>query len=749
MPTKQQMQQERQHFLTERLGLWKSGKLALPKARTAVRMVDGVELKPAVKGLNRSNLITVKSELDRFTEMKPTLSKITKMQDRIKVPEPLNTTIAERTDDANQTYRRMWGIVQPEYNLLEPFTIFDTEPFVRQAVNRKLSLMFRNGFEIMSDQQKDADYINRRLEVMEYVMERDTQSFFTQVLYNLLLASNCFLQKIRKTESTPVKQIKGRKEPVAGYRLVPAHMIFPYLENGVPSKWRRYFETGAPFEDIDLDDIVHLKWDVKPGHRFGTPRLIGVKDDIFALRRLEENVELLFINHLFPLFHIKVGNEENPASFDEQGNSEVDLIKWQIENMPKEGVFVTDERVEAEVVGAAGKGLDPKAMIEHYKTRIFTGLGMSALDMGDGASANRATADNISQNLKDSIKFDLETFGGLVRLLIFKELFMEATYSVSVQKAVSRTKILFHEIDLDNKIKFENHVIQLFLNNLIDEDEARKQIGHKAFDEVQRKKLHFDLHVVRLVKETEKAKAESQMELLELQHEQMMEALPMQTEHAEKQASTEKGLLQAKAKHSEVTSAHKVNVLEAKTAHIKAGGGAPQRATAKKSSPAAKSVQNKTTPTNQHGSNLGPTKAQSALEGSASDFTDSLVELISEMHTESKGEGIDIGEWKTRSAIVIDEIANLLIDQSVESDVNSYTRQDRTGIDHLKALVATTFDPELIAVLVQSGLSQKAQDVRTDPSEYLAFSSSLPHSEDSSGTDLQRTPESYQDLPNS
>jgi hypothetical protein len=45
--------------------------------------------------------------------------------------------------------------------------------------------------------------------------------------------------------------------------------------------------------------------------------LVGVKDDIFALRRLEENVELLFINQLFPLFHIKVGTEQAPATFDE------------------------------------------------------------------------------------------------------------------------------------------------------------------------------------------------------------------------------------------------------------------------------------------------------------------------------------------------------------------------------------------------------------------------------------------------
>lgn len=742
MPTKKQLEQQVDlaELRRNRLTLWKEGRLELPKARVVTRKIDGVELRPVVKGLHRSTLSSVQPESRRFVH------RSILMQDRIKVPQSVENgsganpaTIAKKVDDANQTYRRMWGIIQPEYNLLEPFTIYDTEPFVRQAVNRKLSLMFRNGFEVVGDKEEDVEYIERRLETMEYVMERETQSFFTQILFNLLLCSNCFLQKIRKTEATSVKQKEGRKEPVAGYRLIPAHMIFPYLEDGIPAKWRRYFDTGAPFQDLDLDDVIHLKWDVKPGHRYGTPRLVGVKDDIFALRRLEENVELLFINHLFPLFHIKVGTEQAPATFDESGVSEIELIKWQIENMPKEGVFVTDERVEAKVVGAEGKGLDPKTMIEHYKSRIFIGLGMSALDMGDGKNANRATADNISQNLKDSIKADIETFGGLIRLLVFKELFMEATYSVSVQKAVARTWILFHEIDLDNKIKFENHVIQLFLNNLVDEDEARKLIGKKAFEAAQRKKLHFDLHVVRLVKETEKAKAASQMQILETQHEQMKEALPLQTEHAEKQANTEKGLLQAKAKHSEVTSAHKVAVLEAKTAHLKAGGGRPQSATSKKSSPAAKSVQNKTTPTNQHGFNLGPTKAKSGLEGRAAEFTDALTSLVGDLR--GRDGIVSITRWKKQSAKLIDSIADRILSESVEGDVNSYTSQDRTGVDHLKTLVATTYDPELISVLVQSGLSLKDQNVQPEPDEYLAFSGAVPDSQDADrgSTELEAT----------
>ena len=702
--TKSQFSEHRQLALSDKLQRWRNGDIARPDSKSVYRKIDGVEIKPNVKGIHRTHLAELSAKDILPIEVKRSGLVL---YDRIKVPSQINT-IDGRVDDANFTFPRVSGLMQPEYNLLEPYTIYDTEPIVRQAIARKRALAFRNGFEIVGDSTADVEYIERRLETMEYVTEKDTQSFLTDIFEVLQQCSNCFLQKIRSADATFVTQKEDRGVPVAGYRIIPSYLVFPYLQDGILIKWRRFFETGAPWVDINPEDMVHLFWDRKPGHRFGCPRTVGVKEDILALRRLEENVELLFINHLFPLFHVKVGTEENPASAGPNGELETDMIRWEIENMPKEGVFVTDERVEVDVVGAQGKGLDPKAMIEHYKSRIYTGLGMSALDMGDGKNANRATADNISQNLKDSIKADLEIFGGVIRLQMFKEFFREANYSVSIQKATARTKILFHEIDLDNKIKFENHVIQLFLNNLLDEDEARKLIGQKAFTEVQRKKLHFDLHVVRLVKETANAQAQSAIKIQEGTHEMQMEALEMQTQHQAQQADTEKGLLKAKTEHSEQTSGHKVTVLKAKTAHIKAGGGAPQRATEKKSSPGAKAIQNKETPTNQHKTNTGPMKAQSSLEESAAEFTDALSNLTDTLLNET--EVIDISDWRQKSAEVIDLIAERLIGNG-EVDENSYTSQDRTRVDHLKALIATTWDPELISVLVQSTLSNESEKV--------------------------------------
>ena len=719
-----------------RLRLFQEGRLPAPRPyKAAVRTIDGVKLQPCVKGLDlRAEMnTTVASTKERFISDYDLLYKdgVKKLkagglvlEDGIKSLSPLNTSIVERTDDANCTYRRLWGIIQPEYNLLEPFTIFDSEPFVRQAINRKISLMFRNGFEISGDQDPDIEYLQRRFDAMEYVMERTTEAFFKQVLFNLLLCSNCFLQKIRKESATIVKRKDdATKDPVAGYRLVPAHMIFPYLENGIPSKWRRFFDTGAPFEDIDLDDIIHLKWDCKPGHRFGTPRLVGVRDDLFALRRLEENVELLFINFLFPLFHVAVGSEDNPAAYDaESGMSEVDYIHNQIMQMPKEGVFVTDERVKVSAVGSEGKALDYSKLMEHYKGRIYVGLGMSAVDMGDSKGAgSRSTADNISQNLKDSIKSDLESFGGMVRMSIFKEFFREATYSVSVPRAVARTWIHFHEIDLDNKIKFENHVIQLFLNNLVDEDEARKLIGTRAFKEAQRKKLNFALHTVQLVKETEKAKAESAIEVAEANTEQQEKLLPLQSEHAEKQAKTQIKLSSVQTAHHERKATASIGLLKAKTEHAKVAGvgaGRPQSATKKKSSPGAKAVQNRETPTNQHGSNLGPTKAKSALEHLAAEWTDGLVALIEALKDENGT--IDHVKYQEQAGPLLDSILSRIEGETGESEGAPYTRQARMGLDRLASVVVTTYDPELIAILVSSALDgTEEEDGRdlSDPSD--------------------------------
>jgi hypothetical protein len=132
-----------------------------------------------------------------------------------------------------------------------------------------------------------------------------------------------------------------------------------------------------------------------------------------------------------------------------------------IQNMPKEGVLVTDFRTHVEVKGAGGEGIDPAPLLAHYKQRVFTGLGMSPIDMGEVDKGGTGATDNVSQNLKDSIKNDLSWFCDQVKMFILKDLFQEHG-SLSVQNSLRDTSLEFHEIDTDAKIKTETHAANVY-----------------------------------------------------------------------------------------------------------------------------------------------------------------------------------------------------------------------------------------------------------------------------------------------
>lgn len=642
------------------------------------------------------------------------------LKDAGKVLDPKSSKIKfKKNADYVGTYHNYNGILKPEYDMLEAFVIYDTEIYVKQSINRKLALMFRNGWEVISDLESDmeqstknTDYIYKRLSTMEYIMDETTESFFKRVLFNLLLCSNCFLRKIRDEDGAGVPKKSGpdAKIPLAGFQIVPAHTILPYLEKGVIKHWRRFYDTGTPWEDFSLEEIIHLKWDVKPGHIYGTPRTVGVRDDIFALRRLEENIELLFINHLFPLFHVKVGTEKAPCTYGPNGESEIDIVKYQIETMPKEGVFVTDERMAVDIVGAEGKSLETQEILQHLKARVFTGMGVSSIDMGEGQDATRATADNISQNLKDLVKADMDAFGGMLRMRLFKEWFTEANYSLSVQKAVATTFLQFHEIDMDNKIKEENHIINKYNSHLVTGAEARKQMKTAPLTKEQEKDTHYNKHVVDLVKQSEKAKADNQIRVATEPLPELEKHQSKMTGHAIREMEAQGSLEKVKSTAHVAKAEASTKLTKAKAAHAAIVGASPTGAT-KKATPSGKTTKTRSQPTNQHKTNPGPTRAKSSREEFLELLKDELLLAKEQFPTEN---------WETLSAKTFDSVLDAYDKnhpQAVEDQESCYTNQIREGALRMKAMLSQTSDPEMLAILLDVGFEPESIDDRSTEME--------------------------------
>lgn len=562
----------------------------------------------------------------------------------------------EQEKDYLNSYYGHYGTILPEYDQYEPFTMLDTESYLMQAIRRKHSLMFRQGFKIEGENKRFTKYINSRLNTIGYMMGMTVENFIKDILWNLIVISNCFLLKIRDEDASggSPNEKNDERTPVAGYMILPPHSIFPFVnQKGEIIKWRRYYGSARKYKDYKLEDVLHFKWDVKPGHVYGTPRTVSVRDDIFALRRLEENVEMLLIGHLFPLFHVKVGSEEAPATMLVDGITEVDLIKAELENMPKEGVFVTDERVEVDVVGIKGEAPDPENIMKHYKARIFTGLGVSPLDMGETDTGTRATAENVSQNLKDAVKSDLNWFCGQFKMFVIKEMFEENPTKLSVQNALLDVDLVFPDVDVDGHIKWENHVIEKFNNHLIEEDEARRQMSMIPYTSKQFKRTHYELHVKDL-----------QQSGIKLKNQGMIEAMYVRGAEA-------------------------------------AGGKQPGKGTSK-ASKGAKSVANKNRPANQYGSNLDPHSARSSMEPDL--IYDKLVLELERLEAEGK---LTTASWAKQAGAVIDKHIESCLR---EAPGNYYTNQDRTAIESFRQMakdrVAMTRDRDIISILLQDLASQ-------------------------------------------
>lgn len=402
------------------------------------------------------------------------------------VPAQIPSPVKAYTSNIGRT--RVPGLQweSPEWDLAECGRIIDVESFVRRAFRNKKNLFLKEGYEFTGANPERVKYIEERIHQIEEATGIPFPLLVSQSIGSLIRCSNAFLVKVRDSERSGGKErILGTKllKPVAGYFPVPAETIrFKRDEFGTIKKIRQYV-PGKNEIEWNPEDVVHFYLDKREGFAVGTPSIVAVKDDIRALRRIEENVELLVYQHLFPLFHYKVGTESAPADILADGRTEIDVVRASIEAMPTDGCWVTPERHEIKVLGAEGNALAVDKIIEHFKQRIFTGLGQSSVDMGEGGTANRSTASTMSRNLIDDTKADQRDFGAQFYALIIRELLLESTFDQeTLFKEENKVFLKFKEIDLESRIAKENHYVDMYLKNAITHPEMRIAMGYKPFE---------------------------------------------------------------------------------------------------------------------------------------------------------------------------------------------------------------------------------------------------------------------------
>lgn len=457
-------------------------------------------------------------------------------------------------------YRRLF--TSPEYDLAQISMIEDGESYVRQAFQKMTSLMFKEGEVFTGKNQQTIDYIKSRIRQIEFASGVPWRHLLKITGKELISKSNFFWVKVRSKNKSGGDKGANRKLPVAAYFPMGAENVrVKKNKDGKIIKYRQEMPDGR-WKEFSPEDVIHFKTDVKPGFTFGTPRIVPVIPDIQALRRLEENVEILFYQTLFPIFQYTVGTDNKPAGAitlpDGQVIDEVEYIRQQIATMPTEGGIVTPERHKIEYIGANGQIPNYQNVLAYFKQRVLAGLGISSVDIGEGDTANRATADSLSKALIDSVKHYQEVFEHIINHQVIADLLLEMDTELDVLHEDNYVAMKFKEIDIEEQMKKNVNAQLMFNADIWDINEAREVTGKQPLREDQ-EELMF----------TER---------------QTMRVLDAEAEHGKDLA--------------------KIGAAQ------QAGSSSNAKANTNKSKAAANTARNKNSPTNQRGTNTGPQKSR-------------------------------------------------------------------------------------------------------------------------------------------
>lgn len=374
----------------------------------------------------------------------------------------------------------------PENDLAEVKSAIETDSYIKVALDKMYQLIFKAGYKITSNNEAAVEYLQQRIKLMEFGTGIPFDIMLQEIARDMIYYSNSFWVKSRVDKIQGGFQVKSilSKKPVGGYfRADPTIMEIKRDSSGTITQYKI---AGTEEQTFNAEDVVHFYADRDASNNFGTPRVISALEDVKILRKIEGSTLSLIYRFAIPLYQMKIGLPEQNMMAT---NQEISEAQDQINKMPMDGVIVTNERTQFIAVGADGKAIDLSVYLNYYEKRVFTALNTSEAMMGRGGS--KQDADSMEGIMHDTVKYFQNMISIFIETGIFNELLLEGGYN-PIMNMDDIVKFEFNEINLDTKVKMENHELVKFQSNGITFEEWRRAIGKKA-DGIDESRLYSNM----------------------------------------------------------------------------------------------------------------------------------------------------------------------------------------------------------------------------------------------------------------
>lgn len=366
----------------------------------------------------------------------------------------------------------------PDSDLTEIKNAIAADGYIALAVEKYAQLIFKAGYNIVSDNDDAAQYIRSRLRMMSFTTDTPMDIIFQQIGDDLVAYSNAFLVKSRvETSQLGGIQAKGIYDtnPVGGYfRVDPSTMQIKRDKNGTIKNYQQ--EVGSNTKKFKPTDVIHFYIDRKGGAAFGTPRITPVLEDVKLLRKLEGTDLAQTYRYANPIIQMKVGL---PQAGMQATDKDISDAKSEVEQMNNDGILVTNEGTDFKIIGAEGKAMDIVPSLSYFEKRVFTSLNVSEAMMGRGGA--KQDADSMEAQVHDTVKFFQRRIATIIEHKMFDELLLEGGYN-PIGNEEDIVHFDFNEINNETKVKMQTHALNLYQGNLITFAEARQACGLDSDD---------------------------------------------------------------------------------------------------------------------------------------------------------------------------------------------------------------------------------------------------------------------------
>nr|DAE31853.1 MAG TPA: Portal Protein [virus sp. ctEQ64] len=355
------------------------------------------------------------------------------------------------------------------YDLAQIKNAVLTDSYLAVAVRKFSQLITKAGYQIKSKNEDAANYVNDRIKVIEFRTKIPFYTLITSIARDLYTYSNSYIIKTRDN-NTEKFGLKAEKifsgGAISGLFLAdPASVTIRRNDAGAIDAYVINQEEYSP------NDVIHLYIDKMNNADYGTSRIYSALEDVTMLRKAEGLVMTILYRFAIPVLHIKVGNT---AEGQYATQKEIDDARDAFQEMPNDGFIVTNERTAIEAITPNMQANQLLKFLEYLELRVFSALNASKSSMGRGGG--QSSADNTEALMHDEVRAFQNVITNFIEKYLFTELLLEGGFNPLLNKD-DYVSFAFNEVSIDTKIKLESNTIQKYQGNVIDLDEARRELG--------------------------------------------------------------------------------------------------------------------------------------------------------------------------------------------------------------------------------------------------------------------------------